>query len=92
MKNLFKVALVGLLIYWIWGALKPDKWIGFYYPDADNLSNYRQSWELESYSECLEWVDDVSNGRTDTGFDYECGKNCKPNKEWGGYICEETLN
>lgn len=76
------LVVFGFVVYWLWGVLKPDKYIGFYYPDAGNLLDYEQSYELGSLEECREWVDDVSNGRTDTGFDYECGKNCKLSEDY----------
>lgn len=92
MKNLVILALFGLGIYFLWKTvLFPSKWIGFYYPDANDLTNSKQSPELKSLEECREWVDDVSNGRTDTGFDYECGKRCKPSKTGGIYVCDETV-
>ncbi|MFY9484296.1 MAG: hypothetical protein WAP74_01585 [Patescibacteria group bacterium] len=76
------VALIILGLGLIWflffrGHDKWYKWLGFYYPNAGDLLNYKQSSELNSLEECREWVDVISGGRTDTGFDYECGKNCK---------------
>lgn len=69
--------LVVLGLIWFFFFRGHDKWLGFYYPNAGDLLTYKQSSELDSLEECREWVDIVSGGRTDTGFDYECGKNCK---------------
>jgi hypothetical protein len=91
MGNILKVLLFIGAVYYLWTVLKPDKYIGFYYPDAGDLLTHIQSHELESLEECREWVDDVSDGRTDDGFDYECGMNCKLSQTGGIYICEETL-
>lgn len=78
MKNLIGISVLIFISYWIWSTIiSPPKWIGWYYPDASNLLNYKQSPELDSLEQCREWVDQISGGRTDTGFDYECGKNCE---------------
>jgi len=93
MKNFLSVAVILLVIWGIFTLLKGDKYIGFYYPDANNLSNDIQSQDaFNSLEECRNWVDEqVSKyNSVSSGYDYECGKNCdlssgKP------YICEETL-
>ena len=92
MRNTIGLIILILALHWVWNnVISPPKWIGFYYPSASNLSNYEQSPELNSLEECRDWVDEASNGRTDTGFDYECGKDCKLSETGGIYICDETL-
>ena len=92
MKRLLGIVAIGFILFWLWNnVVSPPKFIGFYYPDAGNLLNYKQSSELNSLEQCREWIDDISGGRTDTGFDYECGKNCKLSGGGGTYVCEETL-
>jgi hypothetical protein len=52
---------------------------------------YKQSPELDSLEQCREWVENVSGGRKDADFDYECGKDCKLSQTGDSYICDETL-
>lgn len=70
-----------------------DKWIGFYYPDQYNLSKDVQSPELNSYEECVNWVNSQINlyNPSGDGYDYECGKNCRFDSNYSLYICKETI-
>lgn len=97
MKNIVILIVVGVVIYAGYSLLKPDVYVGFFYPNAANLTIDVMSNEtFESVSDCriwvetmaLEYVEDVLSH--DNGYDYECGKNCDLS---GGkpYICEETL-
>lgn len=93
MKNLLVIIAVVLVAWGAFSLLKGDKYVGFYYPDADNLLGDIQSPStFDSLEACRHWIDEqVSRYNPDgSGYDYECGKNCdlsgvKP------YICEETL-
>lgn len=69
-----------------------DSWIGFYYPDANNLDKWVQSDKLDSLDECRDWVDGMVLARyQDTNSDYECGQNCKYDSLLEINVCEETL-
>lgn len=93
MKNLVLIIIVVLAV---WGAsvlLGGDEYVGFYYPDENNLLNDIQSPVLFSSLEaCRDWVDEQVSlyNSNDTGYDYECGKNCKLSSG-KPYRCEETL-
>lgn len=84
------------LIAIVWGAsilFKKDTYIGFYYPDANDLTNDIQSdGTFESLDACRDWVNKQVSMRNqdNSNYDYECGKNCDIS---GGkpYVCEETL-
>ncbi len=92
MKSLFGLVIICFISFWLWNnVISPPKYIGFYYPDSSNLFIYKQSPELSSLEQCHEWVNEVSNERTDTNFDYECGKDCKLSKSGEMYVCDETL-
>jgi len=88
------IIVVALIIVWVAGNIvRGDTYVGFYYPDANNLTNDIQSSEtFNSLESCRDWIDEqVSTHNPDgTGYDYECGKNCDLS---GGkpYVCEETL-
>ena len=77
----------------IYSLVKADEYLGFYYPDANDLSKDISSvTTFDSLELCRNWVDEqVSIFNPDgTGYDYECGKNCDTSKG-KPYVCEETL-
>ncbi len=72
---------------------KQDSYIGFYYPDANNLTKDIQSESsFNSIEECRVWIQDQISlyNQNGIGYDYECGKNCDMSKG-KPYICKETL-
>ena len=97
MKVTVIIIVFGVVIYAGYSFLKPDVYVGFFYPNANNLIvNVMSDETFESLSDCrvwaetmaLEYAEDVLSH--DNGYDYECGKNCdlsdiKP------FVCEETL-
>jgi hypothetical protein len=90
-KKIFFLSVFGLL--GVFFLFKRDTWIGFYYPDRDNLFLYTQSPEFDSLEECRQWVDTqiYIYNPSDNNYDYECGRNCKL-QENGLYLCKETTN
>ncbi|MBU4479899.1 hypothetical protein KKG48_00440 [Patescibacteria group bacterium] len=69
-----------------------DNWIGFYYPDKNDLTEYKQSQKYKTVEECRDWVDSQVSiyNPNDEVYDYECGKNCKKDGSSDLYICKET--
>ena len=97
MKNKEDIIFITIfLVLVIWGFnsfLNKDIYVGFYYPDANNLINDIQSENtFDSLDACRDWVDEQVSiyNQSNTNYDYECGKNCDIS---GGkpYLCEETL-
>lgn len=93
MKIALQVLLVTLVVWGVYSFVQKDEYLGFYYPDANNLSEDISSVStFDSLDLCRDWVDEqISIFNPDgTGYDYECGKNCDTS---GGkpYVCEETL-
>lgn len=87
-----------LLVIVIWGVstlFKKDSYIGFYYPDANNLTDDIQSQNtFDTLEDCRDWVDEqmsIYNFDRANLDDYECGKNCNLRGGQKPYICEETL-
>ncbi len=81
----------------ILSIFKKDEYIGFFYPDSNNLYYDIQSTEtFEDLSSCRVWAQQQAleySGEILTNqykWDYECGMNCDIS---GGkpYVCEETL-
>ncbi len=70
-----------------------DKWEGFVYPDASNLTVHRSSGIHDSLEACraasinmLNRISSLERGG------YECGSNCESRAEYGGIkLCDETL-
>jgi len=93
MKIIVGIIILVLLIWGFSVLFKKDVYIGFYYPDAGNLTNDIQSdGNFNTLEACRDWIDKQAStyNPNDSNYDYECGKNCDLS---GGkpYICEETL-
>ena len=90
-ENWFKIALLIVVIIGFFYFTGGETWIGFYYPDENNLTEHTQSAELETIEECRFWVESqiAIHNPSGFGYDYECGKNC--NFDAGIYVCEETI-
>lgn len=88
-----QILVVAIIIWVAYSLFKGDEYLGFYYPDKNNLTEDISSIvTFDSLESCREWVDEqVSiHNPNRIGYDYECGKNC--NTSAGKpYICEETL-
>jgi len=93
MKKILGTALIVIIVWLIYLLVETDEYLGFYYPDSNNLSEEISSIvTFDSLESCRSWVDEqVSVFNLDgTGYDYECGKNCDTTRG-KPYICEETL-
>lgn len=94
-KNVvFSIIVVTIIVWGLYEFFKRDSYVGFYYPDVNNLLNDIQSNNsFDSLEACRDWIDEQKTTYNPNGTkqdDYECGKNCDLS---GGkpYICEETL-
>lgn len=72
-----------------------ENWKGFYYRDKENLGD-ESKWvispgEFSSLSDCRDWVNGIVRSRNDDNYDYECGKDCRFNKESAIFVCKETV-
>lgn len=93
MKNILGIVIIVIFVWGIYSLVKADEYLGFYYPDANNLTEDISSVAtFESLELCRDWVDEqVSRyNPSGTGYDYECGKNCDTSSG-KPYVCEETL-
>ena len=64
----------------------------FYYPDANNLSDWESQMDIGSIKACRDWVEDSAASMGDIGLqrgDYECGVGCK-NRD-GFNVCRLTV-
>lgn len=97
MNNKRNTILIAIFIIGIvWGFrsfFSKDEYVGFYYSDANNLSNNIQSKNIfGSLDDCRNWIEEQVSiyNSNNSSYDYECGKNCDLSKG-KPYICEETL-
>ena len=91
-SSIVSIVVIVIAVYFIF--FNNGSWLGSYYPDENDLSEYIQSPELDSLEDCRVWVSNqvpIYNP-SGYGYDYECGKNCKFNKDYGVHVCKETLN
>lgn len=65
-----------------------EDWMGFYYPNANDLSEVEIQSGFSSIDECRNWVDSVAI--YGSNYDYECGKNCKYESFGDYYVCKVT--
>lgn len=78
------------LIYFLSGNKEDNRdWIGFYYPDISNLSEFIKSEPLNSKLDCLDWIDYQSYNNK-MQWDYECGYKCNYNHSLGLDVCKRT--
>lgn len=82
--NLIKIVIGIFIIHFLWTKIFfPPRWLGFYYPDAGDLTQSLKSpQEYKTLEECRVWVKNMTQGRTDNNWDYECGSNCKIDKDY----------
>lgn len=98
MKNFKQNLVIGgiftISLLVLFGVGCRERWIGFYYPSKSDLSTFTKSPELSSLEECRSWVEQTKgsmSNHADAEDDYECGKNCSYDKNFDGYICQETV-
>ena len=92
-NTILTIIILVAVVLFLYSFLSKDKYMGFYYPDRNNLSNDIQSdISFSSFESCRAWVNSqiLKYNKNNQDYDYECGKNCKLD---GGkpYVCEETL-
>lgn len=85
------LALAAFLVFK--NIFTPDTWQGFYYPNEASLLSHIASPVFNSLEECRDWVDEQVQKYNPEGYgyDYECGRNCRPRKEFTALVCEETI-
>lgn len=89
-----KKIIVGLLFILMGVGCTNETWQGFYYPDGclSCDDKYIYSPKFKDKEICLNWAEDLKQKRHNPDDLYECGKNCKENKEFGGFQCKETID
>ncbi len=66
-------------------------WRGWIYPDKTDLTQSIEIGPYKSLNECRSGVRRATLNMVDpTGWDYECGLKCRPDKQLGVNVCKET--
>lgn len=80
--------LICLLLLLALSSCQGDRWLGFVYPDRNNLLIHKVIGEYPTLNECLTAV----NRAAGESGSYECGLNCKESETGSGlYICQRTV-
>lgn len=70
------------------GCSHQQRWLGFVYPDKDDLTVHRVIGEYPNLNDCLKAVNAAAGKRGS----YECGLNCEDSGGGSGmYTCKETV-
>jgi hypothetical protein len=75
-------------------AKYPYRYIGYFYPNIDNMEYWDESGPVTSVEECKEWVDKMVVKYNATNYDYECGKDCykgDPYDQNNQYTCRTSV-
>ena len=86
--------LVVALAVWAWWAWNESRgpWTGWVYPDGSNLENSVRLGEFESFEQCRAAAVTVLETMQSYGGDFECGRRCRFDTNYGLHVCEETRN
>lgn len=100
MKKLLLIVLLILIGRYLYvNNFQKEEWVGYFYPDSTNLSNWIESDEtFGDIDSCRDWVYyqmDIAMQNNpyfyeeDGNYDYECGLNCE--LKYGMNVCKETI-
>lgn len=79
--------------FWSDSAAPWEEVHAYYYPDKNDLTEYREALSVGSVDACRLWVQDTATGLGDASLqrgDYECGVGCKTN-DYGLNVCRLTI-
>lgn len=85
--------LIGRAIYFQF-VKYPYRYIGYFYPNIDNLEYWDESGPVSSVEECKEWVNTMIVKYNAINYDYECGKDCykgDPYDQNNQYTCRTSV-
>ena len=92
MKRILIIIIISLFLGSISHALFHEKWDGWVYPDADNLTKYeRAGFGFKSLEDCRNACLKKIAKAGYKNADYECGLNCKPISPGADvFVCKKT--
>lgn len=99
MKNIFAIVVVIIISILIHNLLFNNniKYVGYFYPDKENMEDWSESDPLNSLTECQDWVNnmiDLYEISDENQYDYVCGKDCKKEDAYNqgvSYTCRSKV-
>ena len=93
-KSIFVICMgfiIGYIVVSFFVDGEKDKWLTIVYPDRNNLMEYHQLERYVLLDTCRTAANHALqvNGWEETGA-FECGLNCKKDKNIDLWLCEET--
>jgi len=100
MKNIFVILIFIAIGYFIYrNFIKfPYRYVGFFYPNIDNMEKWIESEPFNTLESCREWAAEMEDKYTfnsNNYTDYECGKDCykgDPYFQGVTYTCNSSLD
>lgn len=100
MKVIISIILVLVISYFLYNTFikYPYRFVGYFYPNIENMDKWIESEPLGSIEECREWADkkaDEYRVASNSNFDYECGKDCykgDPYNQGVTYTCHTSVD
>lgn len=88
---IIRTTLAILMTLVITGCGEADEWVGFLYPNKNNLSQHIETGTYATIKECRRDIVTYAHDVGFRGYDYECGLNCEHQDGMGSImVCEET--
>jgi hypothetical protein len=98
MRNVLITAVLILLGFFAYRQFikYPYRYVGYFYPDIENMNNWVESQPLGSLNSCHNWVNEMINKYRvyDNNYDFECGKDCYKGDPYGQgviYTCHTSV-
>ncbi|OGM28392.1 hypothetical protein A2801_02565 [Candidatus Woesebacteria bacterium RIFCSPHIGHO2_01_FULL_41_10] len=100
MKAVISIVVILVIGYFVYNQFikYPYRFVGYFYPNIENMDKWVESKPLGSVDECREWADEMADeyGVASSGnFDYECGKDCykaDPYNQGVTYTCHTSVD
>ena len=99
MKLIFSIIIIGVVGYFVYNQFfkYPYRYVGYFYPNIDNMDKWVESDPMGSVNECRDWANEMINKyKVESGkYDFECGKDCykgDPYNQGVTYTCHSSEN
>lgn len=104
MKTILATIVIFTIGYFIYSHFikYPYRYVGIFYPNAENLNKWVESEPFGSADECREWAEEMADdyiyslGLAYGGnYDYECGKDCYKGDTYSQgvtYTCKTSVD
>lgn len=92
MRELIGLAIFVVIVGWLFfGWFKDVSYTGYFYANVNNYDFVTKQGGFKDLDACRGWVNGQAYRDSDNSYDYECGKNCRPDETIAGPDrCETT--